>query len=72
MDTQIGKIADIVQKTEKTQTPLQQKLKRLGVALGIIIGIIVVIVFIIGRIRGLNLFDMFFTSVSLAVGAIPE
>lgn len=72
MNTQIGKIANVVQQTEETKTPLQHNLKKLGITLGSIVLIVVALVFMIGWIQGLNLFEIFFTSVSLAVGAIPE
>lgn len=72
MDTQLGKIADLVQNTETTTTPLQHKLKKLWITLWIIIIAIVVIVFVFGWISWLDLFEMLFTSISLAVSAIPE
>ena len=72
MKTEVGKIANIINETEETQTPLQQKLNRLGKTLGIGALIICVIIFIIGIIYGKEPVHMFMTAVSLAVAAIPE
>jgi Ca2+-transporting ATPase len=72
MNTEIGKIADIINKEEKTKTPLEIRLDELGKTLGkFAIGICVVI-FIIALLQGRNLAEMFLMSVSLAVAAIPE
>ena len=72
MDTEVGKIAGIISNTEETQTPLQQKLNKLGKTLGIGALIICVVIFVIGLFYGKNPIDMFLTAVSLAVAAIPE
>jgi len=72
MNTEVGKIAGILTNTVKTETPLQIKLNKLGKTLGIVALAICVIIFIIGLIYGKNAIDMFMTSVSLAVAAIPE
>ncbi|TAH62875.1 MAG: calcium-translocating P-type ATPase, PMCA-type [Gottschalkiaceae bacterium] len=72
MNTEIGKIAQMIQSQEDTKTPLQVKLDELGKLLGI--GAIVVcgIIFFIGFLQNRPVLDMFMTSVSLAVAAIPE
>ncbi len=72
MNTEVGKIANIINNTEETQTPLQIKLNKLGKTLGIVALIICVIIFIIGIIYGKEPTHMFMTAVSLAVAAIPE
>lgn len=72
MHTELGKIADMVQNTEDGTTPLQKKLKKLGIQLWIIILIVCGIIFVIGIFRNLDLFEILFTSISLAVSAIPE
>lgn len=72
MNTELGKIATMVQETEDGATPLQKKLKTLGIQLGIIILIICVIIFIVGVLRHLPRLEMLLTSISLAVSAIPE
>ena len=72
MNTEVGKIAGILTNTEKAETPLQIKLNKLGKSLGIAALAICVVIFIIGLLYGKNAIDMFMTSVSLAVAAIPE
>ena len=72
MNTEVGKIAGIINETEDNDTPLQIKLNKLGKTLGIAAIIICIIIFIVGIIIGKNAMDMFMTAVSLAVAAIPE
>lgn len=72
MDTQLGNIATLVQEVKNTPTPLQHKLKKLGINLWIIVLVIVIVIFVIWWLKNENLFEMIFTSVSLAVSAIPE
>ena len=72
MNTEVGKIATIINDTEGTATPLQTKLNKLGKTLGIAALAICIVIFIIGILYGKNVIDMFMTAVSLAVAAIPE
>ena len=72
MTTEVGKIAGIINSTQKQETPLQQKLNKLGKTLGIAALSICVFIFIIGLIQGKEPIHMFMTAVSLAVAAIPE
>lgn len=72
MTTEVGKIAGMINNTEKQETPLQQKLNQLGKTLGIVALAICAIIFIIGLIQGKEAIQMFMTAVSLAVAAIPE
>ena len=72
MTTEVGKIAGMINSTEKQETPLQQKLNALGKTLGIVAIAICVIIFIIGLVQGKEPIHMFMTAVSLAVAAIPE
>ncbi len=72
MNTEVGKIAEIINETEETVTPLQIKLNKLGKTLGIVAIIICIVIFILGLSYGKNPIDMFMTAVSLAVAAIPE
>lgn len=72
MNTEIGKIANLLNNEKEIKTPLQQKLAELGKYLGIIALLACVIVFIIGLIDKQSPLEMFMTSVSLAVSAIPE
>ncbi len=72
MNTEVGKIAGMLSETESVQTPLQKKLDNTGKCLGICALLICAFVFVIGVWHKLSPFDMFVTSVSLAVAAIPE
>ena len=72
MNTEVGKIAEMLTETEEQETPLQKKLNGLGKTLGIVSLVICIIIFIIGIIQGREIVSMFMTAVSLAVAAIPE
>ena len=72
MNTEVGKIAGIINSTEKQETPLQTKLNSLGKTLGIVALLICLFIFLIGIIQGKEPIAMFMTAVSLAVAAIPE
>ena len=72
MTTEVGKIAGMINSTEKQETPLQQKLNKLGKTLGIAALVICIFIFIVGLIQGKEPMHMFMTAVSLAVAAIPE
>lgn len=72
MDTEMGKIANLLEGEEEGQTPLQQKLGQLGKYLGIVAIAACAIIFVIGLANGLEPLSIFMTAVSLAVSAIPE
>lgn len=72
MDTEIGKIADMISNTEEEKTPLQNKLAEVGKYLGIGAIVICAVMFIVGILEGRPAMPMFMTAVSLAVAAIPE
>ena len=72
MNTEVGKIADIINTAEDQGTPLQQKLDKLGKTLGIVALAICAVIFVIGLLYGKEPIHMFMTAVSLAVAAIPE
>lgn len=72
MNTQVGHIARMIMEDDTPQTPLQKRLAKTSKVLGIAALVICFIVFIIGTFKGFPPFDMFMTSVSLAVAAIPE
>jgi len=71
-NTEIGKIATMIQTFEDQTTPLQKQLNRLGKVLGITTIIICIGVFLIGLLQGREVLEMFMVSISLAVAAIPE
>jgi len=72
MHTEMGKIATLLNQTENTQTPLQIKLDAMAKRLGIVLVAACAIIFAIGFLYGMELFEMFMVSVSLAVAAVPE
>jgi Ca2+-transporting ATPase len=72
MQTEIGRIAQLIQEAPQSATPLQERLTRLGKMLGLVAIALVGIVFFAGIWRGENSLEMLMTSVSLAVAAVPE
>lgn len=72
MNTEVGKIARMIQQTEDTETPMKIQLEKLGKTLGIAALVICTIIFAVGVLYGNSVLDMFMTAVSLAVAAIPE
>ncbi len=72
MNTEMGRIANLLEGEEEGQTPLQQKLAQLGKYLGIMAICACVIIFIVGLISGMPVLEIFMMAVSLAVSAIPE
>ncbi|HPN29362.1 MAG TPA: cation-translocating P-type ATPase [bacterium] len=72
MNTELGKIASMIQSGDEIKTPLQIRLTSFGKKLSVAIFVICIVFFIAGAVRGENLKDMFLTAVSLAVAAIPE
>ncbi len=71
MDTCVGEIADMIS-LDNEQTPLQKRLAKLSVLLGNITIGICILIFIFSFIKGMDVGEMFMTSVSLSVAAIPE
>lgn len=72
MNTEVGKIAQMLDKAEKQITPLQMKLNKLGKTLGIVSLAICALIFVIGLIQGKDFLSMFMIAVSLAVAVVPE
>ncbi len=72
MNTEVGKIAKMIDETDEAQTPLQIKLNNLGKTLGIVALLLCAIIFVVGTCYGKEPIHMFMTAVSLAVAAIPE
>jgi len=72
MDTQIGKIAKMLDENLDETTPLQKKLAQLGKYLGLGALFICALMFIVGVLQKRDLFEMLLVSISLAVAAIPE
>ncbi|MGL4874496.1 MAG: calcium-translocating P-type ATPase, PMCA-type [Clostridium sp.] len=72
METEMGKIADLLQNIEEEKSPLKLKLDSLGKILVVICLLICLLVTVLGVFRGNELGEMFMLGVSLAVAAIPE
>lgn len=72
MNTELGKIASMLQDQEDMKTPLQYRLAVFGKRLAMAILVVCAIVFAGGLIRGEDALLMLLTSISLAVAAIPE
>ena len=72
MNTEVGKIAKMLDEESDDSTPLQKKLAQLGKTLGFAAIGISILMLIVSMFQGRNFFEMFMTSISLAVAAIPE
>lgn len=72
VNTELGAIADMLIGEDAPETPLQKRLAVTGKILSITALIICIIIFVAGVIMKRPIIDMFMTSVSLAVAAIPE
>lgn len=72
MDTEIGKIAAMIQEEEDEKTPLEIKIDKLGKTLGLLSVVICIFIFILELLQGVPAANTFMTAVSLAVAAIPE
>ena len=72
MDTEMGRIASLLEGAGESRTPLQQKLARLGRTLGAMALAACGIIFAVGMANGIPTMEIFMTAVSLAVSAIPE
>ncbi|CFX29279.1 Cation-transporting P-type ATPase [Syntrophomonas zehnderi OL-4] len=72
MNTEMGKIARLLDAEGDTRTPLQHKLAEMGKYIGFMAVGICVIIFIIGLVYGMNVMEIFMIAVALAVSAIPE
>ena len=72
MNTEMGRIANLLEGEEETMTPLQKKLAQLGKYLGFMALAACGIIFVVGILNGIPVMDIFMTAVSLAVSAIPE
>ena len=72
MNTEVGKIAEYITKSESDETPLQKKLSEIGKYISIGVVFIAIIILVTGMLKGREFLEMFLISVSLAVAAIPE
>ncbi len=72
MDTEIGKIASLINEGKEEQTPLQKRLGDLGKVLSILSLLLCAALFGIAILQRRNIFEMLLTAISLAVAAVPE
>ena len=72
MQTEMGRIAGLLEGEDEGQTPLQKKLAQLGKYLGIVALFACAVIFVVGLLSGIDVLEIFMTAVSLAVSAIPE
>ena len=72
MDTEIGKIAGMIDKEQNEMTPLQKRLADLGKILSIAAVVICCFLFLVAILQHRNVGDMLLTAISLAVAAVPE
>jgi len=72
MQTEVGRLAGLLNAAEDQETPLQRQLDALGKRLALIAGIAVLAVFVVGLLQGDELGDAVLGAVALAVAAIPE
>ncbi len=72
MNTEMGKIANLLNNENDGQTPLQKKLAQLGKYLGVLALAACAVIFVVGVLNDIPAMEIFMTAVSLAVSAIPE
>lgn len=72
MDTEIGKIASLINEVPAESTPLQKRLSDLGKLLSILSIALCALLFLIAIIQYRNVMEMLITAISLAVAAVPE
>jgi len=71
-ETEFGKIVGLVGKAKKRKTVLQRKISELSLILGGVILGLIAIIFVVGIFRGTPIYEIFMSSVALAVSVIPE
>ncbi len=72
MNTEMGKIANLLDSENGSQTPLQKKLSQLGKYLGVLAILACAVIFVVGISNNIPPLKIFMTAISLAVSAIPE
>ena len=72
MRTELGRIATMIQRVDREQTPLQKRLDQLGKAIGLIAVAVAIVIFGVGLLKGESVSLMLMTAVSVAVAAVPE
>lgn len=72
MNTEIGKIANLLNEGKEEMTPLQKRLADLSKFLGILTIVVIVALFVVSLFQQRNAVEMLLTAISLAVAAVPE
>lgn len=72
MNTELGKIATMIQEVEDEKTPLQDRLAKLSTKLAGLAVLLIIVVAAISLVRGIPVKETFMTAISMAVAAIPE
>lgn len=72
MDTEIGKIAKLINNAPTETTPLQKRLADLGKVLSIVSVVLCLLLFLIAVMQKRDVMEMLITAISLAVAAVPE
>ncbi len=72
MQTQLGRIATLIQDVSREMTPLQRRLDQLGKGLALAGIVVATLILVIGLLSGETLAEMFLTAVSVAVAVVPE
>jgi len=72
MNTEFGKIAQLLQTVETSRTPLQQNLDKVGTALARVAFVVVALIVALGLMRGQPFIEMLIFGIALAVAVVPE
>jgi Ca2+-transporting ATPase len=72
METELGRIAAMIQTVDREPTPLQRRLEQLGRGLAVVALGLVSVIFALGLLRGEDVTLLFLTAISMAVAAVPE
>ena len=72
MNTEVGKIAGMLEEEDDLETPLKKKLNSVGKILSLVGLVVCVLVFVIGMLRGRQILPLVMTAISLAISIIPE
>jgi len=72
LQTEIGKVVEMVKEAKEEKTPFQKKVARFSVVLGLIIVFLCLFIFIFGVLTGKGYLEMLLTGIAVAVAAIPE
>jgi Ca2+-transporting ATPase len=72
LDTEVGRVAQLVDQAQTVQAPLQRGLERLGRSLSVAVVLLALALLVIGLLRGLDLHEVLEVSIALAVAVVPE